>query len=128
MRTRRLQASSRPLEIAPLTPSARQRYARAWWETQSRFVHDPGSAVSEADRLIEQVLVECGYPVEELDEQAADESLGRPDVVEDYRVAHEIALAHERGHADAEDLRRAIVRYRSLFERLVETDEATARA
>jgi hypothetical protein len=156
MRTRRLQASFGPeydrtvadapsrreaehvlaerqkrraeFEITPLTPAARERYVRAWQETQTRFVDDPGSAVSAADRLIEQVMSERGYPVEDFEEQAADLSVDHPDVVDDYREAHAIALSHERGHADTEDLRRALVRYRSLFERLLESEDERVRA
>jgi hypothetical protein len=114
-------------DIRPLTPAARDRYTSMWQETQSRFVDDPGAAVAEADRLIELVMAERGYPVEDFDEQAADLSVDHPDVVEEYRSAHAVALAHERGEAETEDLRNALIRYRSLFERLLETTEEPAR-
>jgi hypothetical protein len=114
-------------DIRPLSPAARDRYRSMWQETQARFVDDPGAAVAEADRLIELVMAERGYPVEDFDEQAGDLSVDHPDVVEDYRAAHAVALAHERGEAETEDLRQALVRYRSLFERLLETEEEPAR-
>jgi hypothetical protein len=113
-------------DIKPLSPAARDRYADMWQDTQTRFVDDPGSAVAEADRLIELVMSERGYPVEDFDEQAADLSVDHPDVVEDYREAHAVAIQQSRGDADTEDLRRALVRYRALFERLLETEEEPA--
>jgi hypothetical protein len=113
-------------DIRPLSPGARDRYADMWQDTQTRFVDDPGSAVAEADRLIELVMSERGYPVEDFGEQAADLSVDHPDVVEDYREAHAVAAMQSRGDADTEDLRRALVRYRSLFERLLETEQEPA--
>jgi hypothetical protein len=115
-------------DIRPLSPAARDRYATAWRETQARFVDDPESAVAEADRLIEQVMAERGYPVDTFDEQADDLSVDHPDVVEDYRQAHAVAIRQRDGDVDTEDLRRALVHYRALFERLLETEEEPARA
>jgi hypothetical protein len=43
-----------------------------------------------------------------------------PVVVENYRAAHDIAVRHSRGQASTEDLRKAMVHYRSLFEELLE--------
>jgi hypothetical protein len=114
-------------EIKPLSRAARERYAGMWRETQTRFVDDPGSAVAEADRLIELVMSERGYPVEDFDEQAADLSVDHPDVVENYREAHAVAAARTRDEVETEDLRRALVCYRSLFERLLEIEEEPAR-
>jgi hypothetical protein len=44
--------------------------------------------------------------------------------VDDYRAAHAIAAANERSEASTEDLRQALVHYRSLFEELLEVDRA----
>jgi hypothetical protein len=41
-------------------------------------------------------------------------------VVDDYRAAHAIAAANDRSEASTEDLRQALVHYRSLFEDLLE--------
>jgi hypothetical protein len=114
-------------DLKPLTPAARERYAGMWRETQTRFVDDPGAAVAEADRLIELVMSERGYPVDDFEEQAADLSVDHPEVVENYREAHAVAVARTHGEAETEDLRRALVCYRSLFERLLETEEEPAR-
>ena len=109
------------LDIRPLSPGARERYVETWRETQARFVDDPAGAIGEADTLIQEVMRERGYPVENFDQRAADLSVDHPDVVSNYRAAHGISVAHERGKASTEDLRQALIHYRSLFDELLET-------
>jgi hypothetical protein len=111
------------LDIRPLSPAARDRYAESWRDTQARFVDDPGSAVGDADRLVQQVMSERGYPTDDFEQRAADISVDHPDVVEHYRAAHGIALAHERGETDTEELRKSFVHYRTLFEQLLVVDD-----
>jgi hypothetical protein len=41
-------------------------------------------------------------------------------VLEHYRAAHGISLARSQGQATTEDLRQAMVHYRTLFEQLLE--------
>jgi hypothetical protein len=109
------------LDIEPLSPESRERYVETWQATQARFVDDPGDAVIEADFLIQQVMRERGYPVEDFEQRAADVSVDHPEVVNNYRAAHGIAIAHGREKASTEDLRQAIVHYRSLFDELLES-------
>ena len=111
------------LDVKPLSPGARERYVELWQATQARFVDDPGGAITEADLLIQQVMRERGYPVEDFEQRAADVSVDHPDVVNNYRAAHGISIAHERERASTEDLRRAMVHYRSLFDDLLETHQ-----
>jgi hypothetical protein len=111
------------LDVKPLSPEARDRYVESWRVTQARFVDDPGGAIAEADVLIQQVMRERGYPVEDFEQRAADVSVDHPDVVNNYRAAHGISIAHEREKATTEDLRQAMVHYRSLFDDLLETRE-----
>jgi hypothetical protein len=87
---------------------------------QAQFVDDPNGAVSNADQLLNEVMQVRGYPVGDFDQRAADISVDHPVVVENYRVAHEIAQRHNRGQASTEDLRQAMVHYRSLFDELLE--------
>ena len=108
------------LEIVPLDPAARDRYIEAWRTTQARFVDEPVEATREADRLITSVMRDRGYPIEDFEQRAADISVDHPQVVDDYRAAHAIAVANDRGQANTEDLRQALVHYRSLFEELLE--------
>jgi len=110
-------------DIRPLDPGARERYREQWEAVQARFVDDPAGAVSEADVLIQSVMRERGYPVEDFDTRSADLSVDHPDVVENYRAAHGIATAHARGNAGTEELRQAVKHYRSLFEELLQARE-----
>ena len=113
------------LDIRPLVAGARERYADEWQATQARFVDDPGGAITEADVLIQRVMRERGYPVEDFEQRAADVSVDHPEVVNNYRAAHGISVAHERGKASTEDLRTAMVHYRALFSDLLEDDART---
>jgi hypothetical protein len=114
-------------ELRPLQPQARERYIDQWRQTQERFVDDPEAAVGQADELIQEVMRERGYPVEDFDRRAADLSVDHPDVISNYRAAHATAIANERGKASTEDLRNAVIHYRVLFSELLEADPAEAR-
>jgi hypothetical protein len=111
------------LEITPLSATSRERYLRAWESAQARFVDDPEGAVNEADGLIQEVMRERGYPVDDFEQRATDISVDHPDVVENYRAGHAISRKAVHGEAETEDLRQAMVHYRALFEELVETRE-----
>jgi hypothetical protein len=98
-----------------------QIFAMRWTSVQSQFVDDPKGAVSKADHLVSELMQARGYPVGEFDQRAADISVDHPVVVDNYRAAHEIAIRHDRRQASTEDLRKAMVHYRSLFDELLET-------
>ena len=108
------------LKIRDLDPSEHERYSKQWEAVQSRFVDSPKGAVAEADDLVSSVMKTRGYPVSDFDQRAADISVDHPRVVENYRSAHEIALRLGKGQATTEDLRTAMLHYRSLFEELVQ--------
>jgi hypothetical protein len=112
--------------IKALTPEIRTRYNGQWNEVQRRFVDDPGAAVAEADALVNQVMDARGYPVADFDQRAADLSVSYPRVVENYRSARSIAQRHASGEAGTEDLRQAMVYYRSLFSELLDTPQSAA--
>ena len=109
------------LHIRPLSAEERGRFAEAWKSVQSRFVDEPSMAVQDADRLVNQVMEARGYPVGDFEQRAADISVDHPNVVTSYRAARATAQANERGEASTEDLRKAMVHYRALFEDLLET-------
>jgi hypothetical protein len=111
------------LELRPLPEEARERYLQQWQATQSRFVDDPTGAVSEADELVQRVMRDRGYPVDDIEQRAADISVEHPDLVEKYRTADGIARASERGEASTEDLRHSVRHYRALFVELLEVDD-----
>ena len=107
------------LDIRELSPAARDRHFESWRILQTRFVDDPGSSVREADRLVQDVMRERGYPIDHFEQRAADVSVDHPHVVEHYRAAHRIWAANERGEATTEDLRQSVVHYRALFDELL---------
>jgi hypothetical protein len=107
------------LDIRPLSPESRDRYARRWQSTQTRFVDDPTGAVAEADALVQEVMQERGYPTNDFERRVADISVDHPDLVEKYRNAHGIAQASERGEATTEDMRHSVRHYRALFAELL---------
>lgn len=111
------------LDIHPLAPRERDQFLREWQATQSRFVDDPQGAVAEADHLVAQAMQARGYPMESFDQRVADISVNHPDVVQNYRAAREIAQRNQQGQASTEDLRKAMVYYRDLFNDLLETSD-----
>jgi hypothetical protein len=116
------------LDIKPLPEAVRVRYADEWRTVQERFVDHPADAVAAADDLLHRVMSERGYPTGgDFDAQADLVSVDHPDVVENYRIAHGIHQRTATQQASTEDLREALLRYRSLFEELLRPgDEAAA--
>jgi hypothetical protein len=108
------------LTITALAPADAARFALAWNELQLRFVDDPKAAVAQADRMVYEVMTKRGYPMGDFERRAADISVGYPGVVANYRAARAIALRDERGQASTEELRKAVVHYRALFQELLE--------
>jgi hypothetical protein len=110
-------------DIQPLSATSRRRYAQEWEAAQARFVDDPQNAIAEADQLIQRVMRERGYPVDDFEQRAADVSVDHPEVVDNYRSGHTIARHSIHGDAETEELRQAMVHYRALFEELLGTRE-----
>ena len=110
------------LDIRPLSSAARERYTSQWQNVQAQFVDSPGAAVASADQLIQSVMADRGYPVDDFESRAADVSVDHPHVVENYREGHRLANAHANGNGSTEQLRQAMRHYRALFDELVETD------
>jgi len=108
------------LKIRDLDMVERERYLTEWQTVQSRFVDYPKGAVTEADELVSSLMQARGYPVADFDQRAADVSVDHPRVVENYRSAHAIALRLGRGEANTEELRTAMIHYRSLFDELAQ--------
>jgi hypothetical protein len=107
------------LDVRPLDRDARDDYASEWDSVQAGFVDSPNDAVGRADRLVHQVMRDRGYPVDDFEQRAADISVDHPEVVADYRAAHDISLRNDAGEATTEDLRQAMVHFRSLFDDLL---------
>ncbi|MET8851959.1 hypothetical protein [Amycolatopsis sp. NPDC004625] len=109
------------LDIRPLSASARERYVGEWARVQEKFVDQPSDAVAEAEQLLNSLMAERGYPTEGYEQQVADLSVRHAKTLEHYRAAH--TTQQKRDGASTEDLRDAMVRYRTVFEDLL-TDGA----
>jgi len=107
------------LDIRPLSDSERERYLADWTAVQSKFVDEPGQAIVDADRLVIEVMQVRGYPVSDFEQREADLSVNYPALVSNYRAAREIAIKNKSHLADTEELRQAMIHYRSLFEELL---------
>jgi hypothetical protein len=110
------------LDIKPLPPERRDAFAADWQQVQAKFVDDPERSIALADALVAEVMKARGYPVDDFEQRAADISVEHPGVVANYRAAHDIAVRRSQGKADTEDLRSALIGYRSLFDELLHAD------
>jgi hypothetical protein len=106
-------------DIEPLPEAARLRFAGEWREVQELFVEQPVEAASAADTLITRVMEARGYPMKDFDAQAELVSVDHPDTVENYRFAHAVRERSQTEQVSTEDLREALLRYRSLFDELL---------
>lgn len=110
------------LQIKPLAPESRARYAQGWEQVQSHFVDDPRTAMTEADDLVTRVMQERGYPTGSFQQQAADLSVEHADVLDHYRAAHDVIDLRDSANAapSTEQMREAMVHYRAMFVELLD--------
>ena len=106
-------------EIVPLSTAETARFSQAWTRLQGSFVDDPKGVLIEADRLVRELLLKRGYPVADFELRAADISVDHPAVVNNYRAAQRLLSLDQRGEATTEDLRKAVVHFRALFDELL---------
>jgi FtsZ-interacting cell division protein ZipA len=107
------------LQLRTLPEPERESYAQQWAAVQRQFVDDPKAAVNQADRLVTNVMNARGYPMSEFNQRADDISVNYPNAVGNYRAAHDIVVRHGKGQSSTEDLRKAMVHFRSLFDELL---------
>jgi hypothetical protein len=110
------------LKIRPLTEVEHERYLAEWASVQSKFVDEPGAAIVDADHIIMEVMQLRNYPVSDFDQRAADISVKYPKVVSNYRAARAISIKNMDNTADTEELRTAMIHYRSLFDELLKSE------
>ena len=110
------------LKIRRLTAEEAAHFGEAWSRVQGQFVDAPNAAVAEADKLVRELMTTRGYPMGDFEHRAADISVDHPTVVTAFRAAQAIAIKDASGAANTEELRKAIVHYRTLFSELLETD------
>lgn len=105
--------------IVPLSSADSARFSQAWNALQIRFIDNPKGVVGEADLLVRELMAKRGYPMGDFEHRAADISVDHPRVVSNYRAAQAIAARDADGKADTEELRRAVIHYRTLFDELL---------
>jgi hypothetical protein len=111
------------LELRELDPEDRARYTAQWKQIQARFVDAPENAVGAADDFVTELIAARGYPTDNYDDRLSHLSVEHARVLSDYREAHDISERNERGEATTEQLRLAVLHYRSLVTELL-GDEA----
>jgi len=118
------------LELKPLSEASRTRYLEEWQGVQQRFVDDPENAATQAERLVHRVMIDRGYPADQGRSASADAvSVDHPDVVERYRQGCTALEARSDGdESRTENLRTAMVDFRTVFESLLEPDRELSEA
>jgi len=111
------------LNIRPLSAGEVENFTSSWLATQTEFVDEPLTAIQKADQLIREVMKAKGYPVEDFEQRVADISVDYPDLVTDYRGLHLIAIKDPDEKVSTEEMRKAMVHGRALFEKLMKPDE-----
>ena len=125
-RARQQDFPARPPRVIDLRPLPQERvrdYRADWVTAQARFVDDPDGAVRAADRLVERLMAERGYPpvnTEGGSDELSDLSREQAEVLRHYRAAHEIAVSDQDRDSETDTLRRAMVHYRMVFSALLE--------
>jgi len=107
------------LHIIALSAPEAARFSQAWSELQARFIDNPKDVVLQADQLVRELMQKRGYPMADFEHRSADISMDHPALVETYRAAQAIVARDERGTADTEALRKAVVDFRALFDELL---------
>jgi hypothetical protein len=110
-------------ETRPLSEESRGIYHERWQWVERTFVDDPGASLGEADQVVEEILIERNFPMDSRQEASEGVGVMHPEVVEDFREAqrvHRNATGSQGGGADLEEMRQAIRKYRSVYERLTE--------
>jgi hypothetical protein len=108
------------LKIRDLGATEHDRFVAEWHTVQSRFVDHPKAAVTEADDLVNALLEARGYPHAAFEQRAADVSVTYPRVMENYRLAHAVAVRLGEVEATTEQLRNAMIQYRAIFDELLQ--------
>ncbi len=117
------------VHLHPIPPDERQRLEQSWRSVEARFVDDPLGAVVAGDDVIAEVMKARGFPESDFEQRVNDLSATYPDLTNDYRTGHEVAMKSRRGEASTEDLRKAMVSYKAIFEKLLgarESDQTEA--
>lgn len=112
---------AKQFEIRPLSAGERDNFLREWNTIEGRFVDRPMTAVVQADELITTIMRTRGYPIADFEKYANLLSVEYPRIVEHYRAGHKAIESRAPGTTSTEELRQAMLHYRTLFDELVGT-------
>ena len=107
------------LQLRELTEAERERFAARWNTVQSHFIDHPRGSVIEADEQVNAVMEAKGFPAGDFAQRVQDVSVKHARLVDSYRSANAIAMRAARNEASTEELRTAMIHFRSLFEDLL---------
>ena len=114
------------LDIRKLPSAARDRYLDEWRQAEARFVSDPREAARTAERIVERVLEDRGYPLEDdADRRAALVGVDHPDIAERYRHGHAMVGSVD-GAESTEHLRKAMIDFRAVLEDVLQGERTAA--
>lgn len=105
-----------------LSTDEQRHFLKKWESIQSDFIDDPESAVDESDRLTVEVMLALGFPGADFEQRVEDLSVDYPEMVSHYRDAHSIAVKNRQSDASTEELRKALLDYRTIFNELLDLD------
>ncbi len=107
------------LGIRTLTEGERQRYVTAWQGVQARAERQPALALCEADAIVDRLLRDCGYPVDD-PRAPGDVVPGRhAQVLTSFRAGHALELVNSSSRSDAEQVRQAMAHFSAAFDAVV---------
>jgi len=114
---RRREARVHTMKGRPLGVSDRERFVERWRICQARFVDAPTEALDAADHIVADIMHARGYMIDEPEDRLADLCAAYPERAAEFREAHEIN--NQRGHVTTEELRKAFVHFRALFDEML---------
>lgn len=107
------------LGIRTLTAGERTRYLAAWEALQRRAERLPELALCEADAVVDRLLRDCGYPVDD-PRAPGDVVPGRhAGVLAAYRAGHALEQVTTSSHSDAAQVQQAMAHFQAAFDAVV---------
>ena len=108
-------------DLRDLDPEERVHFSERWTAVQAEFVDAPRTALQHADVLLQEAMTARGYPMSDFEQRAADLSVQYGETVRNYRSAQ--SISQNASTSSTEDLRRAMLMYRTMFEGLLKVEE-----
>lgn len=107
------------LGIRTLTEGERERYLSAWEGVRTRSERRPALAVCEADAVVDRLLRDCGYPVD--DPRAPGDVVPgqHAEVLADFRAGHALEQRNSTVRSDDEQVRQAMAHFQAAFDAVV---------